>query len=187
MPELRQILAELLAHSANTEQPQKATLPRGLRLKTRVFNHRREVLLFRNPGGASHIEARVIRNALEFHTKDPEPFSSQDKSINGWKITELLPDELETLQSNAKANYDALSHSRRADDAAQIKLELYPQHPDSQAAYLELWRDGFMQLQPNELEAKILELQTNLANRQKLSTTRGQHGKKQAQAQAKLQ
>jgi hypothetical protein len=159
MPEMSQILAELLALAANTEQPQKTTLPGGLRLKVRVYNHRREVLLFRSPGGASRVEARIIRNALNFHTKDPEQFSSQDKSINGWKITELLPDELETLQATAKANYDALAHSRRADDAAQIMLELHPQHPDSQTAYLELWREGFAQYSPEQLEVKILELQ----------------------------
>jgi hypothetical protein len=161
---LAQILLELLAASSRSGQPASKVLKKGLSLRARVAGGRREVLAFRDPGGASQLEADVVRRALGFPCHAPVPFSARGGAVNGWQIAEMLEEEVEASREAIRVQNEASHRSSRVDHALKLMLELFPQHLDTVDGYVELWRDGLEQF-PELLEGKIAGFEAALAAR----------------------
>lgn len=160
---LPSILLELLATSSRSGKPADRTLRKGLALRTRVHEGRREVLCFRSPGGAARLEADIVRRALEFPCADPVAFTAKRGAVNGWRVTEILPDEIATAKNENIAANTALLEGRREsrlEYALRLMLEVSPQHMASMWI-VDCWREGLEQLGTG-LEGRISELEREL-------------------------
>lgn len=160
---LSSILLELLAASSRSGQPADRTLKKGLALRTRVHEGRREVLCFRSPGGAARLEADIVRRALEFPCADPVAFAAKGGAVNGWRVTEVLPAEIEAAKTENIRQNTALLEGRREsrlEYALRLMLEVSPQHPYSMWI-VECWRDSLEQIGAG-LEDRIAELEAKL-------------------------
>jgi hypothetical protein len=176
MPRLYQIIPIVLARATNLGTfYQHDPLERGLILAARVYpNGLRKLYALRSledkycPTKPEQMQGEIakVKRAAKFPTHPPVPVSIN--GCRGLSTLEMSHAECQAVRQKAldfTASKINDRQNQRVELAAQIMLELHPQDPESQAAYLELWREGFMQKSPEQLEASILEYQQQLKNK----------------------
>ncbi len=172
MPRLHQIIPVVLANAANLDRYyQHEPLERGLILAARVYpSGLRKLYALRSlkdkycPTKPEQMQPEIekVKRAANFPTHAPVPVSIN--GCRGLSILEMSAAECQAVRQKAldftTSKMDARKNER-LELAVTLLLELCPQHPDSAEAYCELWREGLAQ-SPDQLEAKILELQAEL-------------------------